>query len=283
VAIGMDLSIIILAYNDARSLPKLISRCEEVLSTLSVSFEIIVVDDASQDETETVIRNLDKTWSLRYVRHAHNRGVGAAFTTGLACAKGAVVGYLDGDAQYDPQCLKQLYWAIGEADAAIGWRVIRRDSYIRLAVSFIFNRLLRELFVMPLKDVNAGIKLFRRKSLATIQLLKFPGVFFDAEILIKGVQAGWIIRQLPVNHLPRKYGRSGALSIRSIREVISAINHAAMRPFVRTHVMARGLRQLTYLFSLLFRTTDNSVERYKSCPTTPCPKCFNITPKNICA
>lgn len=227
-----SISLIVLAFNDARSLESLLPRLSGVLDGLGHPYEIIVVDDGSSDDTAQVAMSIgagvDK---LRVVRHARNRGVGAAFTTGVTAARHDLVGYIDGDGQYDPADLQGLLAALSldkDVGAVSGVRVERADRWLRTLISAIYRWCLRSLYGLNLRDVNSGIKLYRRGFLGAPSSWTSQGPFFDAEVLIRGIAAGYRVAEVPIRHMPRRHGSAGGATLTSIHAALTEMTSSAM-------------------------------------------------------
>ena len=231
-------SMIVLAYNDAPALPALITSLHQVLARMTREFEIIVVDDGSDDATPEVIACLSSLGGLRFVRHPRNRGVGAAFRTGVEAARFDIVGYIDGDGQLVPGDIVLLMSELEDGDAVAGVRARRADSALRIWLSRVYNWVVRSLFGVTVSDVNAGLKLYRRRFLNAVGPIESQGSFFDTEILVKGLAEGVRVRERRVHHLPRRHGRGRGASLRSIDSVLQSITSPAMRRYRRPTLTA---------------------------------------------
>jgi glycosyltransferase involved in cell wall biosynthesis len=238
---------IVLAYNDAPALPALITGLSQVLAPMTREFEIIVVDDGSSDATPEVIASLSGVDGLRLVRHPRNRGVGAAFRTGVEAARFEIVGYIDGDGQLVPGDLVPLMSELEHGDAVSGIRAQRADPALRIALSRVYNRVVRSLFGLTVRDVNAGLKLYRRRFLNAVGPIESQGSFYDTEILVKGLAAGLRVRERRIRHLPRRHGRGLGASLRSIDSVLQAITSPAMRRYRAPTLTARLIHRMLWL------------------------------------
>jgi glycosyltransferase involved in cell wall biosynthesis len=246
--IAEDVSLIVLAFEDGPALPGLVRELDRVLSASARQHEIILVDDGSSDGSAQQAEALcSEVPRLRVLRHEQNRGVGAAFRSGVSCARFAVVGYTDGDAQYSPSDLPSLLAALGTADAVSGVRVRRADPLHRRLFSLGYNLVLRLVYGLPLRDTNCGLKLFRRRFLDTALPIVSDGPFFDAEVMIKGLSAGLHVTEHVVRHLPRRFGRARGASLPSIRLALDEVSTPQMSRFVRRRLVARTLHRVLSL------------------------------------
>src|SRR5262245_35809251 len=117
------------AYNDAGTIGSLVIEAVRVASRLTDDFEVLVVNDGSQDATGRILDELTRTYPhVRVIHHARNRGYGGALRTGFAGATKALVAYTDGDAQYDPSELEVLWRRLTpDIDMVTGYKISRSD------------------------------------------------------------------------------------------------------------------------------------------------------------
>jgi len=208
------LSVVVPAYNEAGNLPALV---HEIMAALDgcATFEIVVVDDASDDATCAELRALAADVpSLRVLRHARRSGQSAALRTGVRAAHGAWIATLDGDGQNDPADIPRLLCALDAATAPLamvcGWRVERRDGSGKRWASRAANAIRRALLHDDTPDTGCGIKLFDRALF--LQLPDFDHMHRYLPALAQ--RAGAATLSVPVNHRPRtrgvsKYGNLG--------------------------------------------------------------------------
>src|SRR5579884_1409507 len=128
-------------YNDAPTIQGVVQAARETLSRLTDDYEIIVVNDGSQDESAAVLAELEQQEpSVRVVSHESNRGYGGALRSGFASATKELVFYTDGDAQYDPHELNELFERLTpEVDMVQGWKLERRDGLHRQIIGSVYN------------------------------------------------------------------------------------------------------------------------------------------------
>jgi glycosyltransferase involved in cell wall biosynthesis len=201
-----SISVIIPALNEADALPELVRRTEEALQPLDRPYEIIVIDDGSEDATPAVLRELVAGYPhLRAVRFRRNYGKAAALSEGFARAGGDFLITLDADLQDAPEEISRLLdQLLHQFDVVCGWKQDRQDSWIRVISSRLFNATTRLLTGLKLHDVNCGLKGYRRQ---VVQELRLYGEMHRF-IPVIARQRGFTIGEIPIQHFPRRFGRS---------------------------------------------------------------------------
>jgi glycosyltransferase involved in cell wall biosynthesis len=201
-----SISVIIPALNEADALPELVRRTEEALQLLDCPYEIIVIDDGSEDKTPAVLRELAANYPhLRAVRFRRNYGKAAALSEGFVRAGGDFLITLDADLQDAPEEIPRLFdLLLRQFDVVCGWKQDRQDSWTRVFSSRLFNAATRFLTGLKLHDVNCGLKGYRRQ---VVQELRLYGEMHRFTPVIAR-QRGFTIAEIPVQHFPRRFGRS---------------------------------------------------------------------------
>ena len=161
----MKLSVIMPAFNEVASLDETIKQCDSLAATMPIEVEVIIVDDGSTDGSNELLKSAvqDRPW-LRILMHTSNQGYGVALRTGFLAARGELVFYTDADNQFDLLEVPEAVSRIGTADMLVGFRVYRFDPLSRLVVSWVYNRLVRLLFRIRVRDVDCSFKLIRRET-----------------------------------------------------------------------------------------------------------------------
>jgi len=205
----VQLSLIIPAYNEAESLPELLSWIYRVCEPLYESYEVIVVDDGSTDNTWQVLRELKERYPqrLRAIRFARNYGKSAALYQGFQEAKGEVIITLDADLQDSPDEIPALYDLITKEgyDLVSGWKRHRRDPLSKTIPSKLFNATVRLFTGIALHDFNSGIKAYRAAAAKALDL--YGEMHRYIPYLVKAAGFSRIGEKI-VTHYPRKYGRT---------------------------------------------------------------------------
>jgi dolichol-phosphate mannosyltransferase len=208
----MDLSVVIPVKNEAGNIAPLVA---EIVAALDgrAAYEIVYVDDGSDDATVAEIRRLQSgTPQLHLVRHAKSCGQSAAVRTGVKAARGHWIATLDGDGQNDPADLPAL-WSLVVGESAgdpspllliAGHRARRRDSWSKRHASRIANAVRRRLLHDDTPDTGCGLKLFPRALFLDLPYFDHMHRFLPALVL----REGGVVRSVPVNHRPRQRGTS---------------------------------------------------------------------------
>ena len=211
------LSIFFPAYNDSGTIASMVIRAVQAAAGLTPDYEVIVVNDGSADGTAEIADELARTYShVRVVHHRKNRGYGGALQTGFRSATKELVFYTDGDAQYDPSELAQL-WArmTPDADLVNGYKISRSDPFHRIVIGRLYHHIVSTLFGLTVRDVDCDFRLMRRSIFDRITLEKTSGVIC-LEMMKKIHDAGFRIVEVPVHHYHRAFGKSQFFNFRRI-------------------------------------------------------------------
>lgn len=202
------LSIIVPCFNEEENLPLLIGAIFGTMSADPRFLELIIVDDGSRDRTAEIVHGLAAYEPrLRLIKHARNRGLGAAIRTGLEAAVGDFILYTDADLTFDFGQIPHLLIRTSEETLVIGYRANRGEGLRRWLLSKGYNLLCRAAFGLRVRDVNFACKLLPRRALNGMRLTS-EGSFIDAELLIEGRKRGLRLIELPLTYYPRTRGLS---------------------------------------------------------------------------
>ena len=203
-----SLSVILPAYNEAENIQATLYAVLNVLPPLVSDFEIIVVDDGSKDQTGAIVESLAYSIPvIRVIHHPVNRGYGAALATGFGAATKEFCFYMDSDGQFDIRDLSKLLPLLQEYDGVFGYRVRRRDSWMRKVNAWGWNLLIRFTFNLKIRDVDSAFKIFRTDCVRQVQL-ESHGPLMPTELVYKFARAGYAYAEVGVKHYPRVKGRS---------------------------------------------------------------------------
>jgi glycosyltransferase involved in cell wall biosynthesis len=211
-----SLSVFFPFYNEESNLERVIHQALDVLPSLCPDFEVIMVDDGSRDRTPHIMEALaQRSPRLKIVQHLHNKGYGAALSSGFAAATKEWVFFSDGDCQFDLRELALLWERRNTADAVIGYRIRRNDPFARKVNSWLWNRLVRLLLNIKVKDLNCAFKLFHREQVEALHM-ESNGMFVNAEILAKLSARNAKFEEVGVHHYPRLTGQATGANVTAI-------------------------------------------------------------------
>jgi len=205
----MLLSIVVPAYNESENLKLLIPRLDKELSFLGREYEIIVVDNASADDTQTTLKTLSQNFaSVRGVLEP-KKGFGNAILAGLNSAGGDVLGYIHADNQMEPSDLVRIYRKLTEdhLDVCKATRLDRHDGFTRWIVTKVYNFLFKIMFGVNIRDINGSPKLFTKEFFRRAGL-DSRDWFIDPEIVIKVKRLGAKIGEFEIHTSSRPHGVS---------------------------------------------------------------------------
>lgn len=206
----MDISVVVPLYNEAESLPELVSWIGRVMKANDFSYEIMMIDDGSTDDSWAVVKALQQEVGqdiIKGVQFRRNYGKSPALFVGFEKVQGDVVITMDADLQDSPDEIPALYDMIvnGGNDMVSGWKKTRHDPIGKTLPSKLFNATARAASGIKLHDFNCGLKAYRRKVVKSIEV--YGEMHRYIPILAK--QAGFKkIAEKPVEHYARKYGYS---------------------------------------------------------------------------
>ncbi len=203
----MDISVVVPLYNEVESLPELCSWISRVMNDHAFSYEIILVDDGSSDDSWEVIEQLkSQNTSIVGIKFRRNYGKSAALNVGFEASQGNVVITMDADLQDSPDEIPELYRRINEEkfDLVSGWKQKRHDPLTKTIPTKLFNLVTRRMSgIHNLHDFNCGLKAYRKEVVKSIE------VYGEMHRYIP-VIAKWAgfkkIGEQVVEHRARKYG-----------------------------------------------------------------------------
>jgi len=202
----MNISIIIPLLNERESLELLYEQLKEVLTQMSVSFELIFIDDGSTDGSAEIIRQLHAADPrVKFVQFRKNYGKAAALSEGFARAQGEYVITMDADLQDDPAEIPQLIQKLNTGyDLISGWKKKRYDPLSKRLPSRFFNWVVAKIAGIKLHDFNCGLKAYRQEVIKNLRIYGQMHRFIPMLVHWNGYRVGEIV----VKHHPRKYGKS---------------------------------------------------------------------------
>ena len=209
------------AFNEEENVAETVRRAlAEIGPLVDGSIEILIVDDGSTDRTPALADDMAAADPRVRVHHQSNRGYGGALRAGFANAAGELIGFSDGDLQFDLSEMSRLLDRLQDpsrprVDAVIGYRIKRRDPPHRIFIAKTYNAIVSVLFGLRVRDIDCAMKLFRREVFDGLRL-ETDSPFLSAELLIKLRARGARMVQVGVNHYPRAAGTNTGASFRKI-------------------------------------------------------------------
>ena len=212
----MDLSVIIVNWNTQ----KLLEDCLRSIFkfTRGVTFEVIVVDDGSTDNSKDLLSILEKKYPLKIISHQKTQGYGASLIDGFKHSTKEWVFYTDGDWQYDPDELPKLVEKITETTGVVnGYKINRSDPIVRRFAGDLYNFILHQIFPIPIYDIDCDFRLIKRSLLQKINLTSKSGSIC-LELVLKLSRANASFAQAGVHHYKRPYGKTKFFNFKNISE-----------------------------------------------------------------
>ena len=220
--IKKDLSLVIPVYNESGNLVELYERILKVLETLNKDYEIIFINDGSQDDSLDVLKNIQKNNErILIINFRRNFGQTAAFAAGFDHASGDIIVTMDSDLENSPEDIPKLLTRIEEGyDLVSGWRVNRKDNYLlRILPSRIANFIISFICGIKLHDYGCSLKAYRSEILQNIKLYGEMHRFIPALASIMGISAV----EIPVEHVKRTKGKSNYTIFRFVKVILDLI------------------------------------------------------------
>jgi dolichol-phosphate mannosyltransferase len=221
--ITQPIAVIIPAYNEEKTIARIIKDTNEIFNSNYTNYEIIIINDCSTDKTLELCEEQKKLIkNLKIYSHKKNIGKTKTIMEGLKLTPANILSFIDSDYQYDPRDLPKVISKVIEGyDICSGKRAYRKDSFYRLFMSRSFNTFNRLMFGIKLSDINCGLKAFKRSIFDKIRI-EYPNAkwFVDTELLGKAYKEKKRICQVNINHYPRKEGNSKVNCIKLAAETI---------------------------------------------------------------
>ena len=199
----IDVSVLVPAKDEAENLPEFMRLMAEAFAGTAVSFEVVVIDDGSIDDTAAVLSRLSRDYPfLRSMAHRSRRGIAEALRTGWLASSGRVLVFYPADLQFLPADIPRLVAPIlaGEADMVTGFKM---GYYEKAFVSKVYNALSRRLFDVPVRDLNS-VKAYRREIMEVL-----PGrADWHRYMIVVAAAQGFSVVEIPVAVHPRRAGHS---------------------------------------------------------------------------
>ncbi|MHB1414826.1 MAG: glycosyltransferase family 2 protein [Chloroflexota bacterium] len=235
-----DISVVAPFYNEEDNVLSWYVAVKDVLEGLGLRYEILAVDDGSTDGTYSLLREIHSSDPrLKVIRFRRNFGQTAAMSAGFDYAEGDVVVTIDADLQNHPEDIPRLLAKIDEGyDVVSGWRVKRKDpSLSRKLPSRIANYVISEVTGVKLHDYGCSLKAYRREVIKGIHLYGEMHRFIPAIASWMGIQ----VAEIPVEHSPRRFGKSKYGISRTTRVILDLVAVRFLLSFLTRPIQIFGL------------------------------------------
>ncbi len=201
----MTVSVVIPIYNEEECVTHLKEQLMNALSGLKYKYEIILINDGSNDKTQEMLDAIcEEVKEFRAIHFAENCGQSAAMTAGFMAARGTVTVTLDADLQNDPADIPMLLEKMNGVDCVCGWREKRDDTFIRRKSSQIANGIRNWLSGETIRDTGCSLKAYRTELLQKIYMFRGGHRFLPTLLKMEGAT----VIEVPVKHHPRTLGNS---------------------------------------------------------------------------
>jgi len=245
----MDISVVVPLFNEEESLPELVVWIEKVMAENNFSYEIVMVDDGSKDNSWQVIESLqNKNSNIKGIKFRRNYGKSAALFCGFEVAQGDVVITMDADLQDSPDEIPGLYSMIQNDgfDLVSGWKKKRHDPVLTKNLpSKLYNWTVRRMSGIKLHDMNCGLKAYRKNVVKSIE------VYGEMHRYIP-VLAKWAgfknIGEKVVKHSERKYGVTKFGIERFVRGPLDLLSVMFISRFVKRPMHFFGILGIIMMF-----------------------------------
>lgn len=269
----IQLSIIVPIYNEEGNIKKLTRSLLYELSKCKLTYEIIYIDDGSQDRSLSILLDeAKKNNSIKVIKFRKNFGQTAALMAGINHSVGEIIIPMDGDLQNDPSDIVNLIKKLKEGyDVVSGWRSQRRDSHLsRKLPSYIANKLISYISGIKLNDFGCTLKAYRRSVISGVRLYGEMHRFIP-------IYASWYgakVTEIPVKHHPRESGKSKYGINRTFKVILDLLVIKFFENYSTKPIYifgGFGVLLILLSFSILFLSLYLKFFQYVSLIQTPLP------------
>ncbi|MFC1668682.1 glycosyltransferase family 2 protein [Chlamydiota bacterium] len=210
------ISIIIPVYNEEEAIVSDIKKIKDAMINSPYSYEIVVVNDGSTDDT---VRILETIQDIKKITHVENRGVGAARKSGLKKASGEIIVMTDGDGSYPNEDIPKLINEMGDYDMVIGAR--RKEagtfSLVRAPAKYLLKKLAEYISGAKINDLNSGFRAFKKEI-----ALKFIGILPEGHSWVSTITLAFLCNGYYIKYMPIEYfKRKGKSTFHPIKDTIN--------------------------------------------------------------
>lgn len=217
-----DISIIIPIFNEEESIPKLVDALKKALRDLKQSWEVLLVNDGSKDQSEKVLNEIaQKETNFKAIHFKRNFGQTAAWAAGFDLAQGDILVTMDADLQNDPDDIPNMLKLLEQkaVDVVGGWRDNRQDESLRVGLSQIANKIINKTLKTQVKDSGCSLRVMRKSALKGLTLYGEMHRLFPFLLAQNGIS----MIQIPVKHHPRIAGKSKYGFNRTLKVILDMV------------------------------------------------------------
>lgn len=196
-------------FNEGEAIRENVKELTRLAGDIATDYEIIISDDGSTDESGRIADLITReNSSVKVIHLEKNTKFGGALSKGIKAASKEIIIYTDSDLPVDTQDIKNALSLLEGSDIVTAFSTVKKGENLkRVVISKVYNFLIQFLFRANIKDINSGLKLYRRKIFEGVNLVsKSP--FIDVEIFIKAMRKGFVIKQYPIIFKHREKGKS---------------------------------------------------------------------------
>ncbi len=232
----IEVTLALPAYNESENISSVLDASIRALESLGTTWEVIVIDNFSSDNTTEVAQTYaDRDPRVRVIRHDRNRLYSGSCATAIREANGNRVAIMDSDGQALAVDLPLFMERLDNgANLVFGWRKERNDPFSRLAISAVFNWLGKFKLKFPFHDLNCGYRVFDRAFLEVAEI-KHEINLANPELYVRAYNAGLTVDEVAIQHLPRAGGDSSHDFLRSGKLFVNVYRYfSALRKEMKT-------------------------------------------------
>ncbi len=206
-----SISIIIPAYNEEDTIGTFLRELSKLAN--SHSWEVIVVDDASEDQTAKIV---EKFKEIKLLTHPYNKGYGASLKSGVRAATGDYIVTMDADGQHNPKGIIQLIEHINQNEMVVGSREKQKDrNYLRKPGKLLLKWVANYLSGIKIPDINSGFRVIKKSCVEEFMHILPNSFSFSTTITLAMLKAGYNVKYIPINVTKRGGGKS---SVRQLKD-----------------------------------------------------------------
>jgi glycosyltransferase involved in cell wall biosynthesis len=247
------ISVVIPAYNEEENVAELHRRLKQALIKIGKPFEIIFVENGSQDKTFEVLETLSP---IKIIQIRKNRGQALGIDAGLYSARGDVIITIDADLQNDPNDIGRLLQKLDEGyDIVVGWRKDRHDSFYRKVHSQFANWLSRRLTGLALHDHACSLRAYRKELLDGFTLFGELHIYLPAYLAFKGAR----VAEIEVSHHERTQGFSKHNFMRGVKTISDLVTVRFLATSTRPLLFFSGWGLVSFLMGFIVMVSNLSI------------------------